>query len=130
MPGTHSVWNRPQTLQSELQTTSSAVRPHWDHSFYVIDFVKLVVNSKSSNNSVSESSPIISSLKSLVNTLEDPNTTYNLSSFAQHAAKKQSARSMPALESVLEILRWARGMLHDNQLKHLVSAPLRYFPSS
>ncbi|KAH7253442.1 hypothetical protein B0J15DRAFT_513657 [Fusarium solani] len=56
----------------------------------------------------SESSQVISSLRNLLDALENPSITRNSHPDASKTADQQASASMPPLESVVGILRWAK----------------------
>ncbi|KAJ4221144.1 hypothetical protein NW759_007214 [Fusarium solani] len=60
----------------------------------------------------SESSQVISSLRNLLDALENPSITRNSHPDASKTADQQASASMPPLESVVGILRWAK--VHQN----------------
>ncbi len=84
--------------------------PRWDHSAHIIDFVKAVVEGKSLREIGSESSQVISSLNNLVNALESNNSASGLFSAGNTVLKHQTEHPMPSMESVVGILRWAKGI--------------------
>lgn len=84
--------------------------PQWDHSPDIIDFVKAVVDDQdSSPNQASEY--VISSLRNLVRVLEGHDES--LPRLEAHIPHSQAMAPMPPLESVVAILRWAKGVPHD-----------------
>lgn len=95
--------NEPQTTHHISPLNNSA--PRWDHSAHIVEFVKAVVEGPIPS---SESSRVISSLRNLVNALEDENTTYSLSSAEKVVTSQTNA--MPSADSVADILDWAKGM--------------------
>ncbi|KAI0384226.1 hypothetical protein F5Y04DRAFT_238591 [Hypomontagnella monticulosa] len=80
----------------------------WDHSFHIIDFVKAVVEDRDPKDVGPEESEVLSSLRRLVQTLEDPPTLRNSSIPELKIAKYHVGPSMPPLEAVVAVLRWAK----------------------
>ncbi|KAI0881294.1 uncharacterized protein GGS22DRAFT_192382 [Annulohypoxylon maeteangense] len=80
----------------------------WDHSVHIIDFVKAVVEDRCSGESEDESNGVLSSLKKLVQILEGPIATKDLSFQQAKVAAYQAGPPMPPLEAVVSVLRWAK----------------------
>ncbi|KAM5349179.1 hypothetical protein ACJ41O_009002 [Fusarium nematophilum] len=86
---------------------SSVTIPSWDHSVHVIDFIKAVVDDDATlKDKDPESSQVLSSLKNLVNALENPDVPRLAPNRTK--ATTQAKSSMPPLESVVQVLRWAK----------------------
>lgn len=83
----------------------------WDHSSHIIDFIKSVVQEGASVYPNSEWDDTITSLKSLVDALENPQSAGKLASPEITVNDLEGTPSVPNLEAVLGILRWAKGML-------------------
>ncbi|KAI0173200.1 hypothetical protein GGR52DRAFT_579960 [Hypoxylon sp. FL1284] len=94
----------------ENQSSSLPVgEPLWDHSAHIIDFVKAVVQDRDPSDVGIEENEILSSLKGLIRKLENP--TPNLSSSLPEAnipKLKPISSSMPPMEAVVTVLRWAK----------------------
>ncbi|KAI0149689.1 hypothetical protein F4776DRAFT_174560 [Hypoxylon sp. NC0597] len=80
----------------------------WDHPVQIIDFVKAVVEDRGPRDAGPEESEVLSSLKSFVQTLEDPTAVRGLSSPFPEVVKYRTGPSMPPLEAVVAVLRWAK----------------------
>ena len=85
--------------------------PIWDHSAHIIDFVKAVLKDRGSRDVGPEASEVLSSLRKLVQALEDPAAARGLSFPKAKLTKHQANPPMPPLEAVLMVLRWAKGSL-------------------
>lgn len=81
--------------------------PQWDHSVHVIDFIKAVVENNASDTEP-ESRQVVSSLKNLVNSLENPEPAYGLSDMKMQATNT-STSSLPSIDAVVKVMQWARG---------------------
>lgn len=80
----------------------------WDHSIHIFDFVKAVVEDRGLVEDQNELSGVLSSLKKLVQTLEDP-IAIKESPFSEAKLKRYpNDVSMPPLEAVVFVLRWAK----------------------
>lgn len=113
--------SRDKPLSVNITTAAPATIAQWDHSSHVIDFVRALVEDRSGMNHdgqgpESESSQVISSLRNLLDALENPSIARNSHPDASAAANQQVGTSMPPLESAVGILRWARSMLPVTQL--------------
>ncbi|KAK7432250.1 hypothetical protein QQZ08_001195 [Neonectria magnoliae] len=114
----------PPSIQDELRESQvqryiappSISVPRWDHSAHIIDFVKAVVEGKSSSRIDPDPSQVISSLNNLVNALEGNNTASGLFSSGNTVVKHQTDPPMPSMESVVEILRWAKAHANYTRL--------------
>ena len=83
----------------------------WDHSSHIINFIKSIVREGTSAYPNSEWDDTITSLKSLVDALENPQSARKLTSPELTISDLEETPSVPSLEAVLGILRWAKGML-------------------
>jgi hypothetical protein len=83
----------------------------WDHPIDIIDFVKSVVGDRGSRNVGPEADELLSSLRNLVHILERPAAVRNVPFLQSGVVKPQAGPSMPPLEAVVEVLRWAKGTL-------------------
>ena len=106
---------RDKPISVNTTTAALATIAQWDHSSHVIDFVRALVEDRSGMNHDGpgpdpESSQVISSLRNLLDALENPSITLNSHPDASATADQQASTSMPPLESVVGILRWARSM--------------------
>ncbi|WAO96393.1 Zn(2)-C6 fungal-type domain-containing protein [Fusarium falciforme] len=141
LPGQQTASQVPQPLQQatsntrdkpisvNITTAAPATIAQWDHSSHVIDFVRAVVEDRSGMNHDgpgpdSESSQVISSLRNLLDTLENPSITRNSHPDASAAADQQASTSMPPSESVVGILRWAK----EHQNSHRLSWICKVLP--
>ncbi|KAF4979130.1 hypothetical protein FZEAL_4620 [Fusarium zealandicum] len=101
--------NEPQKLQIRPGPGhSGGTNPSWDHSAHVVDFVRAVIDDKDSSSLGYESSQVISSLRNLVNALQSSDGSQSLIPTAMQSAQDQTNTPMPPLDSVVEILRWAK----------------------
>lgn len=98
---------RPATENQPISVPCG--EPLWDHSAHIIDFVKTVVEERDSKLVKNEENQIFSSLKSLLQTLENPTSTLHQSLSGVKAAKCTSNLPMPPLEAAVAVLRWAKG---------------------
>ncbi|KAF2181556.1 hypothetical protein K469DRAFT_671308 [Zopfia rhizophila CBS 207.26] len=89
---------------NEQKSVSICDESQWDHSGHIIDFVKAVVNDRDSRYVEPEAGEVLLSLRNLVKALEDPTPIRN--SYLPKAADS----TMPPLEAVLAVLRWARDL--------------------
>ncbi|KAH7174712.1 uncharacterized protein B0J16DRAFT_418161 [Fusarium flagelliforme] len=80
----------------------------WDHSSHIITFIKSVVQEGTSAYPNSEWDDTITSLKSLVDALENPQSARKLASPELTVNILEGTPSVPNLEAVLGILRWAK----------------------
>lgn len=83
----------------------------WDYPVHIIDFVKAVVEDGNSKDVGLEDSEVLSSLKRLVQTIENPTALRDSSIPELRAAEYRDGPSMPPLEAVVAVLRWAKGQL-------------------
>lgn len=83
----------------------------WDHSSHIITFIKSVVQEGTSAYPNSEWDDTITSLKGLVDVLENPQSARKLASPELTVNDLEVTLTVPNLEAVLGILRWAKGML-------------------
>jgi hypothetical protein len=81
----------------------------WNHSTYIIDFIKTVVEEKALCDSGPETGAVVSSLQSLVKSLEADDDVQVSSLLGIETLKARPDRSMPPLDAVVAVLRWARG---------------------
>ena len=79
----------------------------WDHSGNITDFIRAVLSDRAYTYVDHESSEVLSSLRSLVQTLEEAKPTRD------NYTQEPSELAMPPLEAILEILRWVKGQLPD-----------------
>ncbi|KAL9071886.1 MAG: hypothetical protein Q9157_005312 [Trypethelium eluteriae] len=114
-PVTRSQWNlNPvESVKPLIQCQSisaSGGEPLWDHSAQIVDFVKAVSEDRSSRDVRPESSEVLSSLRKLVQALEDPITARGSGSSVHRTkpATQQVNPPMPPLEAVVAVLRWAK----------------------
>ncbi|KAJ3459334.1 hypothetical protein MRS44_015407 [Fusarium solani] len=110
--------SRDKPIPLNITTAAPATIAQWDHSSHVIDFVRALVEDRSGMNRDgpgpdSESSQVISSLRNLLDALENPSITRNSHPDASKTADQQASASMPPLESVVGILRWAKVLPFD-----------------
>ncbi|KAI1105790.1 hypothetical protein F4804DRAFT_340971 [Jackrogersella minutella] len=80
----------------------------WDHSVHIIDFVKAVVEDRGLREDGTEASGVVSSLRKLVQTLENPTAIQESSLLEAKVMKRQAGPHMPPLEAVVAVLRWAK----------------------
>ncbi|KAI8711625.1 Zn(2)-C6 fungal-type domain-containing protein [Fusarium sp. LHS14.1] len=104
-------------ISVNITTAAPATIAQWDHSSHVIDFVRALVEDRSGMNHDgpgpdSESSQVISSLRNLLDALENPSIARNPRPDTSTTGNQQASTAMPPLESVVSILRWAR--VHQN----------------
>ncbi|KAK1983625.1 hypothetical protein LZ30DRAFT_713819 [Colletotrichum cereale] len=132
--GSHSIQRestQPQDV-SEVQTArddkitrpvsanyapaeTHTIIPRWDHSCYIIDFVKTFVED-SRTDQEETFSETISSLRSLVTVMSNPilRGRFSLVSESDPVSKQTHAR-MPPLDAAVEVLRWAKS--HQDYLR-------------
>ena len=102
--------SRGSCVVSEVSST-----PSWDHSIHILDFVKAVVERGVSEPTI-ESNQTISSLKSLVYHLENPDPAHT-SSARSEPPDSPAAYHMPPLDAVVSILRWAKCATEPNRIR-------------
>ena len=83
----------------------------WDHSSHIINFIKSIVREGTSAYPNSEWDDTITSLKNLVDALENPQSARKPASPELTVNDLEETPSVPNLEAVLGILRWAKGTL-------------------
>jgi len=81
----------------------------WNHSAHIIDFVKTVVEEKALRDSDPEAGAVLSSLRNLMKTLEARDDVQVSSLPGVETMKARPDHSMPPLDAVVAVLRWARG---------------------
>ncbi|KAF2238759.1 hypothetical protein EV356DRAFT_563475 [Viridothelium virens] len=112
-PVTRSQWNfNPvESVKPLIQCQSISAlggEPLWDHSAQIVDFVKAVSEDRSSRDVRPESSEVLSSLRKLVQALEDPIPARGSSVHRAKPTTQQDNPPMPPLEAVVAALRWAK----------------------
>ncbi|KIX01886.1 uncharacterized protein Z518_07825 [Rhinocladiella mackenziei CBS 650.93] len=103
---------QPELLQdpTKNQPISLSGSEHlWDHSPHIIDFLKAALESEGSRDAQPQADNLFSSLRSLVQTLEGPAAVRNLPSPQSKVTRYPAGSSMPPLEAVVAVLRWAKG---------------------
>lgn len=113
-PKTSSIWHlnhadSAEPLIEHQPLPASGGEPLWDQLAHIIDFVTAVVEDRGSRDISPEASEVLSSLRNLVQTLERPAAMRDLSFPEAKVAKYQADPSMPPLEAVVAVLRWAKG---------------------
>ena len=106
--------NQVESVKPLIESRSISApsgEPLWDHSAHITDFVKTVLEDRGSRDVGTEASEVLSSLRKLVQALEDPAAARGLSSPGARLAKHQANPPMPPLEAVVTVLRWAKGSL-------------------
>jgi len=113
-------------LEHESIHESGIEPPTWDHSAHIIDFVKGFVEDRVSRAVGSEANTVVSSLRSLLKSLESP-TDVRTSSFVEaKTAKDQADPFMPPSEAAVAVLRWAKGsLLTMNKCQDLINMKIR-----
>ncbi len=112
-----SAWNFPQAglvkhlAEPQPVTAPGGEPPSWDHSIQIVEFVRSVVEDRGSSYVGSAPSEVISSLKSLLQALETPTAARHLSISGAKVAKHHTSPTMPPVEAVVAVLRWAKGLL-------------------
>ena len=107
--GHHDQPDSTKPLTKHRPINPSCGEPLWDHSAHVVDFVKAVVEDRGSRNAVPEATEVLSSLRNLVQTLEEPSLIQDSSFLEATVAETASDPDMPPLEAVVTVLRWAKG---------------------
>ncbi|KAI4863796.1 hypothetical protein F4820DRAFT_359771 [Hypoxylon rubiginosum] len=81
----------------------------WDHSAHIIEFLKAVVQDRGSSDVGPEESEVLLSLRSLIRALDMPTLNSSSSiSVANLSNHNHTGSSMPPLEAVVAVLRWAK----------------------
>jgi hypothetical protein len=80
-----------------------------DESAQIIDFVKSFLSARNSKNVDSHMNEVTSSLVKLLQVLDGPADAPSLSFLTAKTAGPEASPSMPPLEAVLTVLRWAKG---------------------
>jgi len=88
--------------------TSADPRP-WDYSAHILDFIKHVAEDSGLGSVGSEAFEVVSSLKNLIQSLENTNSARDLSFPEVGSSDEQSRSAMPPFEAAVDVLRWARG---------------------
>ena len=83
----------------------------YDHSAHIISFVKDIVEAGASGDTGPGSDEVIASLRTLVQTVEGPTVVRPLTCPDKEAGLCQADVSMPPLQAVVAVLRWAKGLL-------------------
>ncbi|KAF2493075.1 hypothetical protein BU16DRAFT_466133 [Lophium mytilinum] len=97
-----------KALIGHRPVSASAGESLWGHSTHIIDFVKAVVEDRGLGDVGPEASDVLSSLRNLIQALEDPAAVRDLSSPEVDVAKYQAKPPMPPLEAVVAVLRWVK----------------------
>ncbi|KAL2819062.1 hypothetical protein BDW59DRAFT_165217 [Aspergillus cavernicola] len=104
--GIKVMLQKPAELSLPRRDCQSVVggggEPRWDHSTHIIDFVKAVLEDGVSRICGPEATAVLSSLKKIVHALDNPAATRHTPTMSQVAP------SMPPLDAVLSVLRWAK----------------------
>ncbi|CAM1505955.1 Fc.00g115920.m01.CDS01 [Cosmosporella sp. VM-42] len=87
---------------------SSGKPPVWDHSDHIIHFVKAVVDDRSSGNIGVEESQILSSLRDLIEALENPGPIPIFPPSEPRLLKYDLDPLRPPVAAVVAVLRWAK----------------------
>lgn len=98
-------------LNQLLPISTSGSETQYDHSAHIIDFIKAVVEDTRLRNVESEANEVLSSLRNLLQTLKKPNTASDPCCTLGKGAAYQSDPIMPPVDSVVAVLRWAKGLL-------------------
>jgi len=83
----------------------------WDHSVQTVDFIKAILEDRRLRAVWSEGTEVASALRQLVQDLEKPAAVQGLSLPRVELLKYQANPPMPPIEAVVEVLRWAKGLL-------------------
>ena len=115
-PVARSIWhlNQAESVKPLIECQSVPAPGGellWDHSAHIIDFVKAVLEDRGTRDIGLEAGEVLSSLRKLVQALEDPAAARGLSFPKAKLAKHQASPPMPPLEAVVTVLRWAKGSL-------------------
>jgi hypothetical protein len=105
-PVARSIWTHSNRAESAKVVAPLDGETLWDHSAHIIDFVKAVLEDRDALNVEHEASEVLSSLRKLVQTLDDPTATRGL---FFPSAKPAKPPHMPPLEAAVTVLRWAKG---------------------
>jgi hypothetical protein len=97
----HVVTNPSRSKSLKLFCAES----QWDHSGYITEFVKTIVDDRYSRYVTPDvgSVEVLSSLRSLVRALDTPILVQST------RLPKATESTMPPLEAVVTVLRWAKG---------------------
>ncbi|RDW74799.1 hypothetical protein BP6252_05941 [Coleophoma cylindrospora] len=112
-PTTRSIWNPSQTepvkpLADYQSISTTSGEPVWDHSAHIIDFIKAVLKDRGSRVFETGAIEVLPSLEKLVQALEDPFAAQDVSLRNTAVAKPRAKPSMPPLDAVVTVLRWAK----------------------
>ncbi|KAF2117979.1 hypothetical protein BDV96DRAFT_406881 [Lophiotrema nucula] len=97
-----NIHESPNPLAEYKSISASNGLPVWDYSSHLIDFVKAVLDERTSNDVAPETNGILLSLTKLVHALENPSVARS------SPVRAASTPSMPPLDAVVEVLRWAK----------------------
>lgn len=93
---------------SSNKNDTGGERSSWDHSAHIVDFVKTVVKESGSYLTDPDSTEVLGSLQSLLQTLESPVTKSRKPNATPHVADPGPDFSMPPSDAALSVLRWAK----------------------
>lgn len=81
----------------------------WGHSTHILDFIKVVVRDRGSQDVTSEEAQTISSLRILLQTLEKPVSVYGPGLSKNVGMSREANVVLPPLQDVIFALKWAKG---------------------
>lgn len=102
----NAIWHPDRS--DSARPIAKSQPPLWDYSAHIIKFIKTIVEDTNSQHVESHATEPLSLLSKLVQILEDP-TASPCSGFK--FMRSQPNPSMPPLEAVVTVLRWAKGEL-------------------
>lgn len=85
----------------------------WDHPAHIIDFVKSVVEDVDSKNLQPEANKVFTSLENVLQILEGQAIAPVMPIQRVALSDHSSSSSMPPLDAVVVVLRWAKGKSND-----------------
>jgi hypothetical protein len=114
-PIAHSTKQLTQaiSIESPIQrwhTSTQGGEPLWDHSAQIVDFVKAVLDDRDSRDVGKGESDVLSSLRKLAQALQEPVVPSHLFFSKARFVEAEANPSMPPLEAVVALLRWAKGL--------------------
>lgn len=95
---------KPASAREKRASTPDCGQAQWDHPGHIVDFVKAVANNSDENHNTPEADEVLSSLKNLVQALEDPTPK-------QRTCPPVIDSASPPLEAILAVLRWSKGQI-------------------
>lgn len=104
----HKIPEPASSARNAQKDFDPPLKRTWDHSTHMVDFIKSVVADAGHRNDGSEASKVVASLKELTQKLEKPKAAPELTFPADSGIDPPQKGSLPPLDAVLDVLRWAK----------------------